>query len=109
MTFTVKPSAVDVTDPNVGTGDGLLIVNVIVAVADSAPDEPVTVTLADEAVLGVPDTTPVAWLICSPLGNEPLVTVYVTAPVKPVGVNAVDGDIAVPDVPDTVCVLGDKD
>lgn len=75
MTFTVKPSAVDVTNPNVGVGEGSIIEKEIVAVAISALEEPVIVTLADEEPLGLPETTPVDGSSCKPVGNEPLVTV----------------------------------
>jgi hypothetical protein len=67
----------------------------------------VIVTVADDAAVGVPLITPVDELIDKPAGNVPLVTAYVTAPVKLLGVNAVESVIAVPAVPDTVCDDGD--
>jgi hypothetical protein len=62
----------------------------------------VTVTISVESAVGVPDTTPVVEFNDSPAGSVPLVTAYVTAPVKFVGVKAVDAVIAVPAVPDSV-------
>ena len=83
------------------------IANVIVAVADPAvAPVAVMVTVSVESAVGVPDTTPVVELNESPAGSVPLVTAYVTAPVKFTGVNAVEAVIAVPAVPEIVIVDG---
>ena len=79
------------------------IANVIVVVAVPAVAPlAVIVTVAVDAAVGVPDTTPVVELIESPAGSVPLVTAYVTAPVKFDAVKAVDAVIAAPAVPDSV-------
>jgi hypothetical protein len=82
------------------------IANVIVAVAVPVVAVAVIVTIALEAAVGVPDTTPVDELNNKPVGNVPLVTAYDTAPVKLDAVNAVDAVITVPLVPAIVWVAG---
>ena len=67
------------------------------------------VTVAELAAVGVPDTTPELGSSDSPAGNVPLVTVYVTAPLKFVVEKGVEAVIAVFTVPLTVCEDGDRD
>jgi hypothetical protein len=83
------------------------IAKVIVAVAVPAVVPlAVIVTVAVEAVVGVPDTTPVDELNNNPAGNVPLVTAYEIAPVKLLAVNAVEAEMAEFSVPAIVCVAG---
>ena len=108
----VTAGAVVVVTPasaGVVTTGAASIANVIEAVAVPAVAPlAVIVTVAVEAAVGVPDTTPVDELNDKPAGRVPLVTAYDTEPVKFDAVNAVDEAIAVSAVPTICCVWGAK-
>jgi hypothetical protein len=83
--------------------------NVTVAVAPTAPSLAVTVTVAVEAAVGVPEITPVEESSDNPAGNDPVGTEYVMVPGMFAGVKAVDAVTAEPTVPEMVCVDGVTD
>jgi hypothetical protein len=67
------------------------------------------VTVVVLLAVGVPETTPVLDASERPAGKVPLVTEYVTAPLKFVVVKAVELVMAVLTDPLTVCVDGESD
>jgi hypothetical protein len=83
---------------------------VIVALAVPAvAPAPLIVTVPVLAAVGVPEMTPVFASSESPAGSVPLVTEYVTAPLKLVVAKATESVMAVFTVPLTVCVDGESD
>jgi hypothetical protein len=86
-------------------------VNVMVAVADPAPDPVAVIVTGDAActAVGVPVTTPVDDASASPAGSEPDVTAYDTVPTKPLVVKAVVAVIGALAEPETDCVAGEID
>ena len=104
-------AVVDVTTAGAGvvTTGAASIAKVIVAVAlPNVAPLAVIVTVAVDAAVGVPDTTPVDELNDRPAGNVPLVTAYDTAPVKLLAINAVEAEIADFSVPEIFCAGGVK-